>query len=182
MKVRDSGMPEEEYWETLLDIPLTIERFEFSRYRDVVEMGCGYGTFSEPVARSISGTLYTYDIDPAMIHRTKSRVSGLRVVVEERDVFINGFGKSADAAMLFNILHCDEPEELLRFASAIAPKVLVTHWKHESTPRGPKLEIRPRPDMIACWAAKCNLSVIQSFELPPWHFGMVLSRNSCSDL
>jgi SAM-dependent methyltransferase len=176
VKVRDSGMPEEVYWETLVDVPLTVERFGFSRYRDVVEMGCGYGTFSESVARSISGMLYAYDIDPEMIQRTKLRVTDLPIVVEKRDVFVDGFKSEVDAVMLFNILHCEAPEQLLRLASAAAPKILVTHWKYTSTPRGPKHSIRPRPEAIGQWATNCGLFVTDSFELPPWHFGMVLSR------
>ena len=68
MKVRESGMPEEAYWESLFDVPLILDRLGIdARLRDVVEFGCGYGTFTIPVARRISGTLRTFDIDQAMV-------------------------------------------------------------------------------------------------------------------
>jgi tRNA G46 methylase TrmB len=52
MKLRESGMPEEAYWETLLDAPLILDRLGVdARLRDVVELGCGYGTFAIPVAK-----------------------------------------------------------------------------------------------------------------------------------
>jgi len=41
MKIRDSGMPEEAYWETLVDVPLILERLGIARFRDVAELGCG---------------------------------------------------------------------------------------------------------------------------------------------
>jgi tRNA A58 N-methylase Trm61 len=69
-------MPEEEYWETLLDVPLILDRLEIDfQLGDVVEMGAGYGTFTISVARRISGVLTTFDIDPAMIERTRQRVA-----------------------------------------------------------------------------------------------------------
>ena len=79
MKLRDSGMPVEAYWETLFDVPLVLERLGIDdSLGEVVELGCGYGTFSIPVARAIRGTLYTFDIDPAMIERTHERGSNFR--------------------------------------------------------------------------------------------------------
>ena len=41
---------------------------------DVAELGCGYGTFAVPVARAISGTVYTFDIDPVMVELVARRV------------------------------------------------------------------------------------------------------------
>src|SRR6186713_1865828 len=104
-KIRDSGMPEEPFWESLIDVPLIISRLGVSQYHDVVELGCGYGTFSVPIAKAISGTLYTFDIDPEMVARTKERVAGLRLVCSQQDVMQTGFGVQADAVLLFNILH-----------------------------------------------------------------------------
>jgi SAM-dependent methyltransferase len=113
VKLRESGMPEEAYWETLLDVPLILDRLGIdARLGDVVEFGCGYGTFTVPVAKRISGTLATYDIDPAMVERTRERAvaaGASNVVYVVRDVFADGFGGEAggkDACLLFNILHC----------------------------------------------------------------------------
>src|SRR6266496_3959738 len=106
MRIRDSGMPEEAYWESLFNLPLIVSKLGINRFRDVAELGCGYGTFSIPIARAIQGTLYTFDIDPAMVARTLARAADLRIVANVRDVMERGFGVTADAALLFNILHC----------------------------------------------------------------------------
>lgn len=105
-------MPEEQYWETLFDVPLIMEVLGIdSRLGDVAEFGCGFGTFSVPVARRISGRLFAYDIDPSMIARTRERATAAslgNVVLREYDVMEDGFGLpdgSVNAVLLFNILH-----------------------------------------------------------------------------
>jgi len=186
MKLRDSGMPDEAYWETLFDVPLVLARLGINAtlgdgiLGDVVELGCGYGTFSISVARAIRGTLYTFDVDPAMVARTTERAIGLptgKLVCQLRDVMADGFGVTgADAALLFNILHCEEPVALLRHAvDAVRPggHVLVIHWRYADTPRGPSLDIRPRPEQIAAWAHETGrlAAVGNAIDLPPWHYG-----------
>lgn len=176
-------MPDESYWESLFDVPLILARLGIRRFRDVAELGCGYGTFTVPVAQAIRGTLYTFDVEPEMIARTKERAAGWPVVCGHRDVLEEGFGVSVDAVLLFNILHCHEPVALLRqAAAALRPfgEVLVIHWRYGETPRGPSLDIRPRPEQIRSWAAKAGLAPIgETIDLPPWHFGLRLAlRNS----
>src|SRR5512136_1671426 len=168
MKVRESGMPEEAYWETLFDVPLILDRLGVdARLRNVVEFGCGYGPFTIPVAKRISGTVATFDIDKGMIERTRQRAAAAgayNVLYFVRDVFADGFGGeggSQDACLLFNILHCEEPVRLLaEGARVVRPGggVLVIHWRHDAaTPRGPSMEIRPRPEQIAGWAKETGL-------------------------
>lgn len=176
MRVRDSGMPEEEYWESLFDVSLTLARFAIHQYRDVVEFGCGYGTFSIPVAQAISGTLTTFDIDAAMVARTRERGGDLPIVCLQRDVLESGFGVTADAVLLFNILHCEEPIALLSHAARAASDILVTHWRHSDTPRGPDLSIRPRPGQVIAWGAELGLEAGEVLDLPPWHYGVRLRK------
>ncbi len=189
MKLRESGMPEEAYWETLFDIPLVLDRLEIDRrIGDLVEVGCGYGTFTLPVARRIAGKLTTFDIDPTMVDRTRSRSfdAGLKNVhVELRDVFAGGFGVpegSQDACLLFNILHGEEPTRLLTEAARAVRAhgaVLVIHWRRDRpTPRGPSLDIRPGPEQIVAWAEQTGVLGAPSvvLDLPPWHYGLRLER------
>jgi len=177
MKIRDSGMPDETYWESLFDVPLILSRLGIDRFHDVAELGCGYGTFTIPIAEAIGGTLYTFDVEPEMIARTKERAGGLRIVYEHRDVMETGFGVQVDAALLFNILHTEQPVRLLQHAAAAAPNVLAIHWRHGETPRGPSLDIRPRPEQIIEWAAEADLEPLGAvIDLPPWHYGVRLVR------
>jgi len=189
MKLRDSGMPEEEYWETLLDVERIVSAMGVtSNLKDVAELGCGYGTFTIPVARTISGTLYTFDIEPAMVSRTQQRLrlAGLsNVACRARDVVDEGFGlppSSVDAVLLFNILHCENPEALLRQAVDIVRTggwVLAIHWRYDpDTPRGPSLAIRPKPEDVIGWSGHTGHLLYSgpTIDLPPWHYGLRFQR------
>ncbi|MGC4063824.1 MAG: class I SAM-dependent methyltransferase [Polyangiaceae bacterium] len=187
MKYRDSGMPEETYWESLFDVPLILERLGIDgRITAAVELGCGHGTFTLPVARRIAGDLHTVDIDAEMVRRTKERLADAgvpNVFVAERDVTIDGFGVpdgTQDACLLFNILHGEEPVLLLERARAtLKPggRAYVIHWRYDpTTPRGPSMEIRPKPSQCLAWAeaARFHLESDAIIDLPPYHWGMVL--------
>ena len=191
MKLRESGMPEEAYWETLFDVPLILDRLGIdARLKNIVELGCGYGTFTIPVAKRISGVLTTFDIDDGMIERTRQRAAeaeAWNVLYFVGDVFADGFGSDAgtkDACLLFNILHCEEPVRLLAEAARLVRPggaVLVMHWRYDAaTPRGPNLEIRPRPEQIAGWAKETGLLEVEGpvIDLPPWHYGLRLGRRA----
>lgn len=189
MKVRDSGMPEEDYWESLFDIPLILDSFAIGTdIGDVVEFGCGYGTFTVPVARRISGLLHALDIEPAMVQKVAERCrhEGLsNVRAEVRDVIEQGTGLrdgSMDLALLFNILHHDQPLVLLREAFRVlkpSGRLAVIHWIHDpATPRGPDLSIRPRPEQCIAWGKEAGFLFLppEQFDLKPYHFGL-LFRN-----
>jgi SAM-dependent methyltransferase len=191
MKLRESGMPEQAYWETLFDIDLTLDRLRIDhRLRDVVELGCGYGTFTLPVARRITGRIRTSDIDPSMVERTAQRAAkeGVEnIICELRDVFQDGYGvepSSQDACLLFNILHCESPQRLLEEAvRVLRPEGLVhvIHWRHDpATPRGPGMDIRPHPEQIIRWASAAGLSspLDGVLDLPPWHYGIRFRRRT----
>ncbi|HMA96223.1 MAG TPA: hypothetical protein VKP30_26230 [Polyangiaceae bacterium] len=56
MKYCDGGVPEESYWESLFNVSLILDRLGIeSSIETAVELGCGHGTFTIPVARRISG-------------------------------------------------------------------------------------------------------------------------------
>jgi SAM-dependent methyltransferase len=190
MQFRESGMPAQAYWETLLDVPSILDAFGFdAATRDVAELGCGYGTFTLPLAQRIGGNVHAIDIDPRMVEATHMRAAaaGLgNIRAQVADVVTSGFGcppASCDACLLFNILHCEDPVGLLRAArEAVRPGglVAVIHWRSDvPTPRGPNLTIRPSPDQIVPWASAAELAVENGgFILPPWHFGLRLHRPS----
>jgi SAM-dependent methyltransferase len=188
MKVRESGMPEQAYWETLFDVAGILDAFGFGPATgDVVELGCGYGTFTLPLATRIGGTVHTIDIDETMVTATQARAIAAErrnIAASVRDVAISGFGVaagSADAALLFNILHAEDPVLLLQRArETVRPGglVAVIHWRSDiPTPRGPSLAIRPRAEQVAPWAAAAGLAPDgNEFLLPPWHYGLKLRR------
>lgn len=185
MKVRDSGMPPQTYWETLFDVPVILDAFGFGPQTGAVaELGCGYGTFTLPLARRVGGAVHAFDIEPDMVAFTEQRVAAAginNVRVEMRDVLANGFGPGAgsfESVLLFNILHAESPAALLRAAAMAARPggfVSVIHWRSDiPTPRGPPLEIRPSPEQVCEWARDVGLTPGEVISLPPWHYGLKL--------
>lgn len=87
---------------------------------DTVEFGCGYGTFTIPAAKIIRGIIHAFDIEEEMISATKKEAEkeGLKNVdTILRDFMKEGTGlpsESVDYVMLFNILHIERPEAMLR--------------------------------------------------------------------
>jgi len=187
-------MPDEGLWEQLFDVELILDRLRIdSSLVDAAEFGCGYGTFTLPVASRISGSLHTYDMEAAMIARTRERVAGAglaNVLVERRDVLAQGFGlppRSQDGCLLFNILHHEDPVAVISAAAEIlrpGGRLFVIHWRHDAaTPRGPDLSIRPRPEEIVAWASLAGLRCPpgELHDLPPWHYGLVLKSADDSE-
>jgi SAM-dependent methyltransferase len=191
MKTRESGMPDESTWADFFDAEAILRRLTLSpSCGDVVDFGCGYGTFTIPAARMISGTVHALDIEPEMIQATeaKAQEAGLQnVKTYLRDFVVEGSGlppASVEYAMLFNILHAERPEGLLEEAfRVLKPSGLlaIVHWNHDpTTPRGPSMEIRPRPEQCRGWALNQGFRLLPPgiMELPPYHYGMVLLRPS----
>jgi ubiquinone/menaquinone biosynthesis C-methylase UbiE len=68
MKTRESGMPEESLWQGVFAAEKILKRLGLtSSCQNVVDFGCGYGTFTIPAARIVSGVVYALDIEPEMV-------------------------------------------------------------------------------------------------------------------
>jgi ribosomal protein L11 methylase PrmA len=65
MKVRDSGMPDEEaQWNQFFDPGKILQQMELTaEVNDVADLGCGFGTFSLPASQIITGKIHAFDID-----------------------------------------------------------------------------------------------------------------------
>ena len=185
MKARDSGMPEEQMWASFFDAPRMLAALGFTDVTwNVADFGCGYGTFTIAAASLTNATVFAFDIEREMIEATAHKAQSLgmhNVCAVHRDVIELGSGL-ADAtlayAMLFNILHAEQPLVLLREVfSTLAPggKIAVVHWIYDSsTPRGPDLSIRPRPEHSRDWLKESGFELVMPLvSLPPYHYGIV---------
>ena len=181
-------MPPQEYWDSFFDVEAILDALHLdSSRRDVVEFGCGYGTFTLPAAQRISGKVFALDLDPAMLEAT--RITGLDAGLDNiechlRDFVAAGSGlaeRSVDYAMLFNILHVDKPVSLLEEVRRNLEEgglLGIVHWIYDQdTPRGPPMDVRPKPDQCRSWAVAAGFAPVgETIDLPPYHYGMVMQR------
>ncbi|RPI71448.1 MAG: class I SAM-dependent methyltransferase [Ignavibacteriales bacterium] len=185
MKIRDSGMPPEDYWQTLFNVELILEKLLINeKITDAAEFGSGYGTFSIPAAKKIKGNLFALDIEDEMIHilNKKNAEQGIQnIKVIKTDFMKHGTGlqnNSVDYVMMSNILHAEEPVQLLNESFRILKpggKAGIIHWIYsDETPRGPSLNIIPKPKQCINWLIKSGFKILkEKISLPPYHYGLV---------
>lgn len=190
MRYRESGMPNEQLWDTFFNPQLILSHMGIDKsISTLMDIGCGYGTFLIPSAILVSGTVVGIDIDNEMIEVCKKKaqeqdIKNIELICGDISTkntvkALEKYKGVVDYITLFNILHCERPLELLKNVYDlinINGKIGVIHWKYENTPRGPSMEIRPTPEVITNWAAKINLYPEKYIDLPPYHFGLVFKK------
>ena len=151
---------------------------------NIVDVGCGYGTFSIPAARKNKGMIHALDIEKEMIQVVQKKASKARlrnILAVQRDIMMEGsslFDNSCEYVMLYNILHAEEPLKILAEAKRILTpggRAGVIHWIYDpTTPRGPSSDIRPRPEQCQEWIKAAGFELIEPYlDFPPFHYGMV---------
>nr|VFJ53381.1 MAG: Methyltransferase domain-containing protein [Candidatus Kentron sp. DK] len=190
MKARDSGMPEEKYWSSFFDAECIIKRLFGGHIRgDIVEFGSGYGTFTLPAAKDTDGRVFALDIEANSIerlHREAEKAAIGNIRAEVRDFVADGTGLNGESqahAMIYNLLHLENPVALLNEAHRVLRPggvLSVIHWRSDiPTPRGPAPEIRPTPALCREWMENARFRFIRNVELSEccrFHFGMVAIR------
>jgi ubiquinone/menaquinone biosynthesis C-methylase UbiE len=188
MKVRDSGMPgEEEQWSQFFDPDSILRQLELTpEIHSVADLGCGFGTFSVLASQIIRGKVHAFDIDEDMINLLRKKTEKLKINNIElylRDFIADGTGLKAgsvDYVMLFNILHHDNPfqilDEVYRIL-AFGGKAGIIHWRSDiPTPRGPALDIRPTPEQCKKWTIETGFTIQNELILEPYHFGIIINK------
>lgn len=189
MKFRDSGMPDEQTWNTFFDPMSILGQMEITPdIKTLIDIGCGYGTFIIP-ASGIAGQIVGVDIESKMIDACAEKlndygIKNIELVCGDISTvatlnFLDKYKGNVDYITLFNILHCERPHDLLNNAYDLLNvngKIGIIHWINGETPRGPAMEIRPRPETIIGWAEKTGLTLIKEINLPPYHFGLIFKK------
>ncbi len=189
MKIRESGMPERDMWGKFFNPEKILTTLGLNnQINDVAEFGCGYGTFTIPAAKVIKGKIYALDIELEMIRITneeakKNGLDNAQTIL--RDFIAEGSGlsdESVDYVMLFNILHLEKPMILINEAKRIlrdGGKLGIIHWNYDpKTPRGPSMDIRPKPEQCVKWAEGTGFSNPLQYDLKPYHYGIVLTKGA----
>jgi len=143
-------MPDQTYWESLIDFCGLLEEMEISTAVSVFEFGVGYGSFLQ-CFRGKNTHVAGLDIDQTMVATTQRRLDGLGIDSDIRcgdffdDEVTRPFG-SFDVCLLMNILHHISPANLISTAyQMLSPggRIGICHWRDDiDTPRGPPQEMR----------------------------------------
>jgi hypothetical protein len=121
----------------------------------------------------------------AEITRKAARANLSNVVGVVQDFVAKGSGlpdAKAGRAMLFNILHIENPLALLCEAYRILTpggEVAIIHWRSDiETPRGPSLPIRPTAEKCREWGEQAGFEFVRYEALCccSYHWGLVMRR------
>ena len=191
MKGRESGMPAEDWWTSFFDAEAAVQLFigQDGVKGNVVEFGSGYGTFTLSVARHCHGVVTALDIEPEMVARVQERADANQLTnihADLRDFVAYGAGLQSGSqahAMIYNLLHLENPVELLKEAYRVLKVggiLSVMHWRSDiATPRGPSLDIRPSPQQCRTWIEEAGFHSVHPVNLQtacPFHFGLLATR------
>ena len=188
MKARESGMPDEKMWQQFFEVDKILDELEVNNgIEKLVDFGSGYGTFTIPASKRIKGNVYAYDIEEYLIRELDARLkkNNINNVILFNKDFINeetAFQiEEVDFVMLFNILHAEWSAKILKETHRILRgngKVGVIHWNYDSTtPRGPSMSIRPKPDELRIMLIDAGFSILKyNINLPPYHYGILAQK------
>ncbi len=191
-----TSMPDRDWWAALWPEPEGIVRqLGIGPDMTVLDLCCGDGYFTAPLAKRVSGKVYALDLDPAMIDRAKAEVTRQGVSVlqwicaDAREV-TNSLPEPVDYVLLANTFH-GAPDQvgLVRSAKAVLrPRGLfgIVNWHHlpreETTvlglPRGPQTDMRMSPEAVSAVIEPEGFRTVQIIDLPPYHYGIVFSART----
>lgn len=187
MKVRDSGMPQKDYWNSFFDSNKLIDRLFCNKIIDenITEFGSGYGTFTIPASSYTTKNIYALDIEEDLIKELENQAIKLNIeniICKKIDFLENGTSlddNSQGHVMIYNLLHLENPQKLLKEAFRILKDdgiISIIHWRSDiKTPRGPSLDIRPKPQDCRKWLNKIGYKEIKYVDLQdiaPYHYGV----------
>lgn len=196
MEVREhlfpaTAMPDRKWWTALWPDPENLVRsLGVEPSMVVVDLCCGDGYFTAPLARIVKGKVYGVDIDPAMLElaRTELERAGATVLdlicADARDL-LNLLPGKVDYVLIANTFHgVPDKAAMARVVAAVlnpGGQFAIVNWHplpRERTvvlgqPRGPKTEMRMAPGDVRLVVEPAGFTLERVVELPPFHYGAV---------
>jgi len=189
-----TAMPDRDWWAALWPDPAaTLRALGIRPGMTVLDLCCGDGYFTAPLAAIVGGRLYALDIDPRMLDRAREAVArqgasaAAWFCADARDIAAL-LPEPVDYVLIANTFHgVPEPAALARaVASVIRPGgcFAIVNWHllpREKTvvlgqPRGPRTELRMTPETVRKLVEPAGFGLETVVDLPPYHYGALFRR------
>jgi len=187
-------MPDRDWWAALWPDPSSVLRsLGIQPGMTVVDLCCGDGFFTAPLAKIVGGKVYAIDIDWQMLDRARAEAvrQGASVAAwicgDARDV-AQLVPEPVDYVLIANTFHGVPDKTWLAHAVAKVVKpggcFTVVNWhllprEHTTVldePRGPTTVMRMSPDQVRAAVEPAGFQLSCVVELPPYHYGAVFLR------
>ena len=186
-----TAMPSHQWWAALWPDPEGVLRtLGVEPGMTVVDLCCGDGYFTAPLALLVDGRVYGVDLDPAMLERARAEIARVGATVFD---LLEGDARNlagllperADYVLIANTFHgVPEKTALARGAAAVLDpggRFTVVNWRplrrEETTvlgaPRGPRTDMRMSPEDVRAVVEPAGFRMERVVELPPYHYGAV---------
>jgi ubiquinone/menaquinone biosynthesis C-methylase UbiE len=169
-----------------------LERLGIEPEAGVVDLCCGDGLFTIPLARTVR-RVAAIDLDPAMLALARDRavaegLTNCTFTVGDAYDLAKLVADHVDWVLIANTFH-GVPDKT-RLAGAVAAvlepggRFVVINWHRRprdqtvvlGQPRGPKTELRMTPEEVTAAASLAGLRPVLVIDLPPYHYASVFER------
>ncbi|HDO52899.1 MAG TPA: class I SAM-dependent methyltransferase [Rhizobiales bacterium] len=195
-----TAMPDNIWWSALWPDPgAFVRRLGIEAGMSVVDLCCGDGYFTAPLAKLVNGNVYALDIDPEMLDQARSEVARQGASVAEwlcadaRNI-AELVPHEIDYVLIANTFHGVPDKTALARAvrRVLKPGGLfaIVNWRplpREQTPvlgepRGPRTEMRMSPEQVRAVIEPAGFRLAELVELPPFHYGAVFRKSAGATL
>ncbi|WP_025659074.1 class I SAM-dependent methyltransferase [Rhizobium sp. IBUN] len=187
-----TSMPDRDWWSALWPDPQgLLQQIGIRRGMSVLDLCCGDGYFTGPLAALVDGRLAALDLDPAMIELAKAEVerSGASVrqwiCADATSALAKHLDEPVDFVLIANTFH-GVPDQIGLACSVrevLKPDGLfcIVNWHpapREETvvlgkPRGPRTEMRMSPEAVRTVVETAGFFMQRVVDLPPYHYAAV---------
>ncbi len=192
-----TSMPNPDWWHALWPQPdAVVERLDIEPDAEVVDLCCGDGLFTIPLARMVRHVA-AIDLDPKLLAIVRDRafaegLTNCTFIVGDAYGLLKLVPRRVDWVLIANTFHgVPDKTRLARAVAAVLKpggRFAVINWhrrpREETTvldqPRGPKTEMRMAPEEVTAAVGPAGLRPIHVIELPPYHYAAIFDRPPAS--
>lgn len=184
-------MPDRDWWSVLWPDPeAVLRKLGVASGMTVVDLCCGDGYFTAPLARITGGRTYGVDLYPEVLDKARAELE--RAGVAARDLICGDardlpalLPEKASYVLISNTFHgVPDRTAIARAVASVlvrGGRFAVINWHRqprESTvvlgsPRGPETWMRMTPEDVERAVQPAGFATERVVELPPYHYGAV---------
>ncbi len=190
-----TALPDHDWWQALWPDPEgVLLKLGISPGLIVLDLCCGDGYFTLPLARLTAVSLYGLDLNPELIAEGKKAAAeaGVTNIYWMTGDAYNADGlipEPVDYVLIANTFHGvpDKPRLLEEVKRALKPggRLAIVNWHQRpraattvlGEPRGPATQLRMPPEDVTELAEAAGFGHTSTINLPPYHYGSIFHRD-----